>query len=107
MSRIDRWASGAEAALLKEISSCWIRRRLDSLRLLFCGLAARLTRIAESARSGAGSAGERIQKYSGFTGCLPNEEYAAASHDFAEPNLPDQQLPAQAAKELYIVQRAR
>jgi len=62
-------------------------------------LAAHLTRIAESARGGAGSVGERLQKYSSFGRFLPDEEYAAATHDFAEPNLPDQQLTARAAKE--------
>ena len=64
-----------------------------------------LTRIAESARGGAGSVGERLQKYSSFAGFLPNEEYTAAIHDFAEPNLPDQQLSAQAAKEFHIARR--
>ncbi len=66
-----------------------------------------LTRIAESARGGAGSVGERLQKYSSFAGFLPNEEYTAAIHDFAEPNLPDQQLPAQAPKEFHIIQAAK
>ena len=63
--------------------------------------------IAESARGGAGSVGERLQKYSSFGRFLPDEEYAAATHDFAEPNLPDQQLTARAAKELHIVQACK
>jgi hypothetical protein len=44
------------------------------------GLAAH---IVESARGGAGSVGERLQKYSSFGRFLPDEEYAAATHDFA------------------------
>ena len=60
-------------------------------------------RIEQSARGGAGSVGEGFQKFSSFGGFVPNEQYAAASHDFAEPNLPDQQLTARAAKELHIV----
>jgi hypothetical protein len=63
--------------------------------------------IVESARGGAGSVGERLQKYSSFGRFLPDEEYAAATHDFAEPNLPDQQLTARAAKELHIVQACK
>jgi hypothetical protein len=108
MSGIERWASGAVAALLKEqVSSCWIPRRLDSVRLLFCGSAAPLTRMAESVHGGAVSVGKRAQKHSGFGRFLRNEECAAAGQDLAEHDLQDQQVTSRSAHELIVAQASK
>ena len=105
MSGIERWASGAVAALLKEqVSSCWIRRRLDSVRLLFCGY---LTRMAESVHGGAVSVGKGAQKHSGFGRFLRNEECAAAGQDLAEHDLQDQQVTSRSAHELIVAQASK